>query len=59
MYCNLFDLLSTYDAKGCLAEWLRHSSGTPQVLSLNPSGSEFQAVVKKILSPVPCAKALV
>jgi hypothetical protein len=47
------------NAKECLAEWLRHSSGTPHVLSSNPSGSEFQAVIKKIPSPVPCVKALI
>jgi hypothetical protein len=51
--------MEVQEAKGCLAEWLRHSSGTPQVLSSNPNGSEFQAVVKKTPSLVPCAKALV
>jgi hypothetical protein len=46
LFClSLFYLV--FLAKGCLAEWLRHSSGTPQVLSSNPSGSDFQAMVKK------------
>ena len=34
--------------------WLGGSDGTPRVLGLTPHGSEFQAVVKKIPSSVPC-----
>jgi hypothetical protein len=33
--------------------WLGGLSGTPQVLGSTPSGSEFQAMVKKIPSSVP------
>jgi hypothetical protein len=55
-YCSLYGL-----APQCLlaGSWLSHSSGTPQVLSSTPRESEFQAVVKKPPSLVPCVKALV
>ena len=42
-----------------LAQLVRHSGGTPQVLSSTSHGSEFQAEGKKIPSLAPCAKALV
>jgi hypothetical protein len=42
-------------AKGPLAElWLGGLSSTSRVLGLTPRVSEFQAVVKKIPSSVPC-----
>ena len=45
--------------KGLYLRWLEEPSGTPQVLSSTPRGSEFQAEVKKIPSLALCAKALV
>ena len=39
--------------QGPLAELVRGTSGTPQVLGSTPRGSEFQVEVKKIPSSVP------
>jgi len=46
-------------AKGPLAELVRGTSGTPQVLGLTPRGSEFQVEVKKIPRLSHSAKAQV
>ena len=47
------------NGKRMLAQLVRHSGGTPQVLSSTSHESEFQAEGKKIPSLAPCAKALV
>src|SRR6185437_6047501 len=45
--------------KGLYLRWLEEPSGTPQVLSSTPRGSEFQAEVKKNPLAGPGANALV
>ena len=55
---KMLSIILINNAKGCLAQSVRLPGGTPQVLSSTPHGSKFQAEVKKIPSPVTCAKAL-
>lgn len=46
----LYNTSSSYQ----MITWLEEPGGTPHVLGSTLRRSEFQARVKKILSPVPC-----